>query len=516
VRGYVVQDVSEARSALQPLMLRYGFDAVERDGVLKFLMRDGKVDHGVSPESFAVTSEIDGIYEVSRTPDAELAGRVRLRFVQADADFEVISEETVLPDSRTHSVAASELPIALTRSEGRQVVERWLSEARIARDSLRLALPPSRLDVAVGDVIRIDLGADQPRYRVDQIEHGASQLIEAVRIDQETYQPVDLAEELPTLRPFVAPTPVFPLFMDLPLMTGAEVPHAPHVAITATPWPGSVAVYSSGSDDDYVLNQIIAARATIGQLTSPLFSACPGLIDRGQAASVKLASGTLTSISDSALLAGENLAAIGDGTPDGWELIQFRDAELIDKDTFLISHRLRGQLGSDAAQLPVWPVGSYFVLLDGTTTQITLSETMRNIARHYRIGPAQRGYDDPSYQHFNAAFAGIGLRPYSPCHVRAMPDASGALALSWIRRTRIAGDSWDGIDVPLGEESESYLLRVIKDDAVIREVVIGAANWTYSAQAQAADGISAPYSVNVSQISAIFGAGPFASIAVTA
>ncbi|MFU8883488.1 MAG: baseplate multidomain protein megatron, partial [Rhodobacterales bacterium] len=39
VRGYVVAQVSDARSALQPLMLAYGFDAVERGGTLRFVMR---------------------------------------------------------------------------------------------------------------------------------------------------------------------------------------------------------------------------------------------------------------------------------------------------------------------------------------------------------------------------------------------------------------------------------------------------------------------------------------------
>ena len=41
VRGFMVTDVSDARSMLQPLMLRYGFDAVEREGALTFKMRDG-------------------------------------------------------------------------------------------------------------------------------------------------------------------------------------------------------------------------------------------------------------------------------------------------------------------------------------------------------------------------------------------------------------------------------------------------------------------------------------------
>ena len=65
-------------------------------------------------------------------------------------------------------------------------------------------------------------------------------------------------------RPFVPPVPVFPLFLDLPLLTGDEVPHAPHVAVTARPWPGSAAVYSADSDDDYALNLLLQAAGGAG------------------------------------------------------------------------------------------------------------------------------------------------------------------------------------------------------------------------------------------------------------
>ena len=41
VRGYRLGEVSTAREALQPLMLAHGFDAVEREGVLRFVMRGG-------------------------------------------------------------------------------------------------------------------------------------------------------------------------------------------------------------------------------------------------------------------------------------------------------------------------------------------------------------------------------------------------------------------------------------------------------------------------------------------
>jgi hypothetical protein len=95
VRGYVVDDVADARSALQPLMLRYAFDAIERDGLLKFVMRNGQGAVALASERMAISADLDGRVEQSREAEAELAGRVRLRFVQADGNFDVLSEEAI-------------------------------------------------------------------------------------------------------------------------------------------------------------------------------------------------------------------------------------------------------------------------------------------------------------------------------------------------------------------------------------------------------------------------------------
>ena len=133
VRGYGVSDNGDARASLQPLMLRYGFDAVERDGVLVFRMRNGLRETVLDTDHMAVSPDLDGTTVQEREPDAALSGRMRLRFIQADASFDVISEEAVLPDEETHAVAATAFSMVLTRAEGRQVAERWLNEARIAR-----------------------------------------------------------------------------------------------------------------------------------------------------------------------------------------------------------------------------------------------------------------------------------------------------------------------------------------------------------------------------------------------
>ena len=208
-------------------------------------------------------------------------------------------------------------------------------------------------------------------------------------------------------------------------------------------------------------------------------------------------------------------AAIGDGTPGGWEVFQFADAQVIAPDRVWLSGRLRGQAGSDGVMPGVWPDGSWVVLLDGTPEQITLSPAGRRVARHYRIGPARRPYDDPSYVHLTEAFDGIGLKPFAPCHLRVQEGPGGDLAITWIRRTRIDGDDWDLAEVPLGEETEAYVLRIVKDGAVLREVGPSAPTWVYPAALRATDGATGAVGIEVAQVSARFGPGAFARIALT-
>ncbi|MHA7829354.1 MAG: hypothetical protein ACX93P_17560, partial [Roseovarius sp.] len=121
---------------------------------------------------------------------------------------------------------------------------------------------------------------------------------------------------------------------------------------------------------------------------------------------------------------------------------------------------------------------------------------------------------DPSYLGARLGFHGIGLRPLSPVHLSVTGAPGQDITLSWIRRTRIGGDRWEGPDVPLGEESETYVVRVTQSGAVLREEMSGQANWTYGAGAQAQDGVSGGFTLQVAQVSAHFGAGVFAALDV--
>lgn len=156
-------------------------------------------------------------------------------------------------------------------------------------------------------------------------------------------------------------------------------------------------------------------------------------------------------------------------------------------------------------------------MIDAALEQLDLPAAARGVAQHLRYGPARRPLDDPSYRARAESFEGVGLRPYAPVHLRATRRADGGLDLGWIRRTRIDGDSWTGPDVPLGEETESYLVRILAQGSVLREQIVDAPQWHYQAQQIAGDGVGAgdALTVEVAQLSRRFGSGPVARSTLT-
>lgn len=504
VRGFALGASATGRAALQPLMLAAGFDACERDGRLVFRSRDARV-RGTVLDAGLVADE-DGDFEITRGQGRDDAARLRVSYVEAEADYGLRVTEAALPDQADGAVQDQEAPLVLLSDEARGIAERWLAEARVAQDGLRFTLPPSKLGLGAGDVVDF---AGQ-RWRIDRLMQGDALEVDAVRVEPGVYVPTFSGPEGAALASFVAPAEVFPVFLDLPLMKGTEVPHAPHLAVIADPWPGRVAVWESGGEDDFALDTVLTESAVIGVTETALLAARTGLWDRGEPLRVRVEGGALGGVPALSVLNGANLAAIGDGSSDRWELFQFAGADLVAPDTWELTLRLRGLCGTDGLMPDVWPVGSTVVLVNSALQQVDLAPEARGLARTWRIGAALRGYDDPDVVVRSEAFAGAGLRPYPVAHLRAAQSGNDRL-VTWVRRTRIDGDSWLSSEAPLGEEREAYLLRVTDAaGAVLRQVEVTQPQWTYPAAWRAADG--AGVKVSVAQLSARFGAGPFRSV----
>jgi len=126
----------------------------------------------------------------------------------------------------------------------------------------------------------------------------------------------------------------------------------------------------------------------------------------------------------------------------------------------------------------------------------------------FRVGRADRDHGDEAVTQVTGTVTGTALRPLAPVHARARRTGEG-IELSWIRRTRVEGDSWELSEVPLGEASEAYRVELLKAGEVVREVTVASASVLYPAAEELAD-FGAPQSfldIRIAQISASVGAG---------
>ncbi len=503
VKGYELSKVETGRQSLQPLMLAFAFDCFEMDGKLTFRNRRAETSTLLLPEIFVAPKDGEPAFQVTRADDANLPGRLRLGFVRADDEYQDGASELADPMVDDAAVSASELPLLLEPAESQRILERWVAEARIGRESIAMGLPPSALSLSPGDVIKIRLPDHEARFRIDRVEEAGSRQIEAVRIETGVYRQSPLTLTATGIAPaFNNSAPVYLEFLDLPDPGDFA---GPFVAAAAEPWPGAIAVYSSASDQDYAVNAVVDKRSLVGTTLELLPPAGAGRWMR-HALRIRIASGELESRSEGAVLNGANAALLRAAGSQDWELFQFLDAVLVAPGEYRLEGLLRGQSGTEfLSDLPT-PAGADFVLLDGSAARLRVTSAQRGLPRHYRYGPASEPYDDASYGHDVWTFRDVGSRPFSPAHLKAESGNSGDLAISWIRRARLDGDSWEGLDVPNSEIREIYHVRI---GGGVREFETFVPNVTYSAANQSADGINTPYIIEVAQISDRYGAGPY-------
>jgi hypothetical protein len=86
---------------------------------------------------------------------------------------------------------------------------------------------------------------------------------------------------------------------------------------------------------------------------------------------------------------------------------------------------------------------------------------------------------------------------------------SGDVAIRWVRQTRIGGDAWDPVEVPLGEAAEAYAVAIRDGGTTLRTFNVATPEVIYAGADQMADfgTLPAEISIAVSQVSATEGPG---------
>lgn len=268
-------------------------------------------------------------------------------------------------------------------------------------------------------------------------------------------------------------------------------------------WRGSEIVASRDGGVSYASLATIGAPATAGTV---IVAPSPGQTDRWDrisAIDVELLSDdmTLESATEASVLAGANLVLAGS------EVLQFATTTPIGARRFRLTTLLRGRRGTEAAT-GQHAAGERFVVLDiNRLANVDLPIDTFNAPLIVKaLGP---GDDIASVPPQLIMPAGMALRPLSPATLSLRRQDDGGWLVTWTRRSR-AGFGWiDGIDAPLGEDSEHYRLTLSLDGIIVRVTDVTEARWMYNGTAFTADGgtRASILVVAVAQVSATVGPG---------
>jgi hypothetical protein len=514
VEGYAIGALESPRASITTLSRHFGFDAVETEGVIRFVMRGRAAVATLAPDVLVAAREGD-VLELTRGQETELPQALKWQVARADEDYDAALVEARRITVDTTRIASESFPMAVPPEEAERRCRRALMEAWTGRETAAFRLPPSRLGFDPADVVTLEHDGRQMELRLISIADAEARGIEAVYQDRAAYDmPPGSPRPSSLLSPVVFGAPEVVL-MDLPQLTEDQPAHRPLIAAHAVPWPGEMAVFRSSSTDGFELLTTFGSRARIGELVSDFYAGPTSRFDLGNELVVDLLTGTLESVTDLTLFAGANAIAV-ESALGIWEIVQAGAAELLAHGRYRLTRLLRGQRGTEDAMGNPAPAGARIVVLDASLASLPIAEADLELPWNWRIGPASRSVSDETYVAVPFTPEGAGLRPFSVAHVEQpwrRPRTLGDLTICWTRRSRaLSADSWGAVEVPLIEEIETYEVEILDGASVKRTLSTTTTSAIYSAAQQTADW-GAPLApgdtldIRIYQLSALIGRG---------
>ncbi|TCM16952.1 putative tail protein [Novosphingobium sp. PhB165] len=364
-----------------------------------------------------------------------------------------------------------ELPAALEAADARALVERTSRRLDWSRDTL--SWRTGELDAAVAPGSLVTLPGIAGTWRVREWEWRDT----GVEIAAERVAPSGTA-----MVPALATDPgrSHPQ-ADLPLaetlLTAFELPYdpasgtagiaRPFAALSSAQanWTGAALYADRGDGQLQSMGPSGRTRSAIGTTLTALGAQSPLIFDRTSRLVVRMADPAmqLASVNARQLAEGANLALVGG------ELIQFAQATSLGDGSWQLEGFARGCGGTEDG-IAGHALGEGFLLVDGRA--VALDPALLGTAAARSVVAIGRG--DADGVRAPIALSGLTLRPLAPVHPRRTVLADGSWRLEWTRRARGIQLWQDGVDVPLVEEAESYLVTFGPVDAPL-------AMWTTSA-----------------------------------
>lgn len=516
VKGFVVNDRMSARDAIQPLMDSYFFDSVESDGEIKFPKRGSGFVVNI-PETDLAThvygDERPQELITTRMQELELPRRVEVIYCDAETNYEAGAQGSSRIITNSKEIITLQLPIALDKDEAKQIAEKHLAAAWAERTGHQFQIPRDYSYLDPADVVIINEGDFVHTVRIADIAFSGGMLaVTAANQDASAYvsdaEGVDMPGRDQDIS-YAGPTEL--VLVDGPLLQSTNNESGVYVAALGylSQWSGAVIYKSNDGGNTWSQWTTCTKDAIVAVATDALGDVSdPFIWDNGNTVNVRMLDDgdTLSSATALEVLNGSNAGALVASTGDV-EYINWATATLETDGSYTLSGLLRGRKGSDAAT-GLHAASDLLVLLSSTYLHFTpFAVEDKALERSYKAVTFGTRFIDGLDQDFTCNIR--NMTPLSVQHISGSRDGSGNLTITWLRRTRIAGEWADGGDVPLGETSESYSIDILDGSEVVRTLTATSETVTYTAAQQVTDFGSAQSSVDaeVYQISSVVGRG---------
>ncbi|WP_163266439.1 baseplate multidomain protein megatron [Chelativorans alearense] len=506
VDAVAAEQVMSPRALIEALASVHALQAVESGDVIRVESRLGLPTRATLALDDIVRPEEGEELTRTRMQETDLPAEVSLTYSEPVSDDQPGAVRAIRQTTTSRRTAPLQAPVTMPASKAQGAVERILRDQWWGRETIDCGLPPSMKALEPGDMIRF--AADGETYRIAELTDAEYRRMRAGRSESDMFAPGSGPKRERGTSPNLATGAAAYAFIDGPLLNDDDSPWGAYVAARARPWRGGVAFYRSPEETGFTLDTLVSEPAGMGRLAFDFYAGPVSRWDNGNELWVDIAGRQLASADALSVFAGSNALAVENADGE-WEIVQFADAELMQPGRYRLTRLLRGQKGSEHAMRAPVAAGARVVVLDTALRQTGLTRDDKDTVLNWRIGPANRDVADNTYKAQSLAIAARAARPLSPVHVRgAIEAATGDAELTWVRRTRIGGDSWAQVEVPLGEETEAYEVDVLNGaEDVVRTIAVAAPAATYAQADQTADGIAPPFDVIVYQLSESFGRG---------
>lgn len=455
VEGYVVSTPMSGRDMIAPLMAFGLFDAVESQGVLRFVERghppaatltvDDLAAHGAGQQRPTVV-------EVKRQLEESLPRSLRLKYASPDRDYELGEALSSRASKLATDDVVISLPISMSDEAAAQLVDILHTNAWTARTTYQATTTRARLALDAADTILLPVDDRLERMRIIETRYATGGLyaLQLVRDDDGSYTSVALPSEPARSggadngagSAVICPSEA--ILLDIPALRTEDTDAGYYMAVRSLcgQFTCTDLLRSSDDGDSYQWVGRAVNESTIATvLLEDIDGSSPDTLE------IQLESGgPLESVTEAQLDEGLNLAAVG---ADGrWYIFQFSIATLDSSDIWLLQVARGGLFGS-AANAATVTAGDRFVLLTQDDL-VRIDETPAAIGVEKQFKAVSCGESQDAVDPFNFTTNGLSYVPATPpqhvlsCTLSTPPAAPADGDCYLVPADTGATDAWTG------------------------------------------------------------------------